>query len=311
MSAQGRVPREGRGEERAAKVSLARALSKLGYASRSEAKEIVEAGRVTVSGRLVRDPEERVDPARDRIAVDGKVVRAGKRIYIALHKPRGYVTTASDERDRPTVFACFEGLDLPRIVPVGRLDMESEGLLLFTNDTRWAQRVLDPGHNADRVYEVKVRGVPAEDVLERLRAGIMDRKERLELKSVRPLRREDQDQWLEIVLDEGRNRHIRRMLAAVDLEVLRLVRTAIGPVQLEKLPPGASRELTPLEAKTLTGEATERVGSRAARPAPAPGQGGPAPAGGGRRGGAGRPGPGSQDRRRPDGRRSGGGRRGT
>lgn len=135
-----RPPQGGAGRSAPApQVSLARALSKLGFCSRSEGRRLVEAGQVTVNGSPVRNPDLRVDPARDRIAVAGEAVRGARRVYLALHKPRGLVTTVSDERGRDTVYVCLEGLDLPRVSPVGRLDMESEGLLLFTNDTRWAQ----------------------------------------------------------------------------------------------------------------------------------------------------------------------------
>jgi 23S rRNA pseudouridine2605 synthase len=167
----------------------------------------VEAGKVSVNGQPVRNPEARVDPARDRIAVDGKAVRGAARVYLALHKPHGLVTTTADERGRDTVYVCLEGLDLPRVSPVGRLDMDSEGLLLFTNDTRWAQRVVDPQAGVDKTYEVLVSGAAGEDLLGALTTDTRDAKGVVPgAKSARRIRRERDDTWVELVLDEGRNR---------------------------------------------------------------------------------------------------------
>jgi 23S rRNA pseudouridine2605 synthase len=233
-------------------VSLSRALSKLGYCSRSEAEAFVTAGRVTVNGQSVRNPSARVDPARDRIAVDGERVRAARRVYLALHKPIGLVTTASDELERPTVYMLLEGLDLPRVAPVGRLDIDSEGLLLFTNDTRWSQRVLDPEGKVDKIYHVQVAGTVDDALLARLGDDISDERGPVPgAKSARYLKKERRTTWIEIVLDEGRNRQIRRLLEAQGLELRRLVRVAIGPVQLGELGIGQSRTLTPEEVRAL------------------------------------------------------------
>jgi 23S rRNA pseudouridine2605 synthase len=233
-------------------VSLSRALSKLGYCSRSEAEALVIAGGVTVNGQPVRNPSARVDPARDRIAVDGERVRGARRVYLALHKPTGLVTTAADELERPTVYMCLEGLDLPRVAPVGRLDIDTEGLLLFTNDTRWAQGVLDPDGKVDKVYHVQVAGTVDDAVLARLREDIADKRGPVPgAKSARYLKRERRTSWIEIVLDEGRNRQVRRLLEAQALEVRRLVRVAIGSVQLGELGIGHVRPLTPDEIRAL------------------------------------------------------------
>ena len=228
-------------------VSLERALSKLGYASRSQARALVLEGRVRVNGSVVRDPTLRVDVRRARLEVDGQAVKAAARVYIALHKPRGLVTTTQDERGRDTVYRCLADADLPRLVPVGRLDRESEGLLLFTNDTRWAQRVLDPAGHVDKVYEVHVEGDVDDALLDALRAGVDSRGERLRVKAARRVRAG----VLEITLGEGRNRQIRRMLEGLGREITQLRRVAIGPVQLGRLGEGAHRSLTAAEVAAL------------------------------------------------------------
>jgi 23S rRNA pseudouridine2605 synthase len=234
-------------------VSLPRALSKLGLCSRAQAERLVVEGRVRVDGRVVRDPAHRVDMTRARLAVDGRPVAAERRVHLMLNKPRGLVTTRDDPRGRPTVYECLAGAALPFVAPVGRLDQASEGLLLFTNDTRWAQRLLDPASHVDKTYHVQVDRHPDDALLARLRDGVDDAGERLAAKAVRPLRAGSRTAWLEVVLDEGRNRHIRRMLAALDVEVLRLVRVAVGPLRLGDLAKGAWRELTTEEVEMLGG----------------------------------------------------------
>ncbi|HEX7242655.1 MAG TPA: pseudouridine synthase, partial [Longimicrobiaceae bacterium] len=153
-------------------VGLARALSKLGFCSRSQAHGVVAEGRVRVNGRVRRDPDFRMDPERDRIEVDGARVAAEAPVYLMLNKPRGLVTTASDERGRATVYDCLADPALPRVSPVGRLDRASEGLLLFTNDTRWAARVLDPATHLDKSYHVQVDRLPDDDLLRRMTEGV-------------------------------------------------------------------------------------------------------------------------------------------
>jgi 23S rRNA pseudouridine2605 synthase len=234
-----------------ASVSLARALSKLGVCSRSEAERLVREGRVAVGREVVRDPSRRVDPGRDRIAVDGERVAAARKVYVALNKPHGLVTTRDDPRDRETVYACLAGAPLPFVSPVGRLDKASEGLLLFTNDTRWAARLLDPAAHVDKVYHVQVGCVADDALARRARDGVTDDGERLAAKDARVLRHGTRTSWLELTLDEGRNRHIRRMLAALGVEVLRLVRVAVGPLALGDLAKGAWRHLTPNEVAAL------------------------------------------------------------
>ncbi len=233
------------------KVGLARALSKLGYCSRSRAAELIAAGRVKLNGTLRHDPETPVHIGKDRIEIDSQPVEGGSKIYLALNKPRGVVTTAADEKNRETAYAYLpEGL--PWIAPVGRLDKASEGLLLLTNDSEWAARITAPETHLDKTYHVQISAIGDEKMLQSLRNGIRTSDgEFLRLKNVRMLRQGERHSWLEIVLDEGKNRHIRRMLAELKIEVLRLVRVAIGPLTLDDLSKGATRALEQEEKQAL------------------------------------------------------------
>jgi len=233
------------------KVGLARALSKLGYCSRSRAAELIAAGRVKLNGAVRRDPETPVHIGKDRIEIDGQPLEGSSKIYLALNKPRGVVTTASDEKDRETVYAYLpEGL--PWIAPIGRLDKASEGLLLLTNDSEWAALITAPETHLNKTYHVQISAVPDEALLQALRNGIRASDgEFLQVKNVRMLRQGERHSWLEIVLDEGKNRHIRRMLEELKTEVLRLVRVAIGPLALGDLPKGATRALKQEEKQAL------------------------------------------------------------
>jgi 23S rRNA pseudouridine2605 synthase len=237
------------GRSAAAQVSLARALSKLGWCSRAEALPLIEAGRVSVDGEVVRDAARRVDVRRSRIAVDGSTVRAASQVYLMLNKPRGWVTTTADEHDRSTVYELLPD-GLPRVVAVGRLDLDTDGLLLFTNDTRWADRITDPRQHLDKVYHVQVDRMPDDAGIDAMVAGVdAGRGEVLRLKSVRRLDR--RGKWLEVVLDEGRNRQIRRVFEVLGIGIEHLTRVAIGAVELGDLGPGMWRMLTPAERQAL------------------------------------------------------------
>jgi 23S rRNA pseudouridine2605 synthase len=225
------------------RIGLARVLSKLGYCSRSEASELIRAGRVSLNSKIRRDPEQPVHPAHDHIEVDGNRVFAQKKIYLMLNKPRGIVTTASDEQGRDTIYSLLDA-SLPWLGPVGRLDKASEGLLLVSNDSEWAARITDPKTHIDKTYHVQINAVADESLLEALRSGIWDRGDFLRAKDARILRGGERNSWLEIVLDEGKNRQVRRMLTHFHHEVLRLVRVAIGPLALGSLPRGETRSLT-------------------------------------------------------------------
>ncbi len=230
---------------------LARVLSKRGLCSRTQAARWIAEGRVRVDGRLVRDPEARTHADAAIVVAGLDTAAAVERRYVMLDKPRGLVTTTADEQGRDTVYRAFDGAGLPWLAPVGRLDKASEGLLLFTNDPVWAAAVTSPEHGPDKTYHVQVDALLDPAAVERLRGGVVDAGERLAARHVRELRRGTRNSWLEIVLDEGRNRQIRRLLAAHGIGVLRLVRVAIGALELGTLPRGAWRELSPDEVRAL------------------------------------------------------------
>lgn len=229
-------------------------LSKRGVCSRSEAERLVREGRVRLEGRVVRDPEHPADLQGSNIEVDGVAATAAIRRYLMLNKPRGLVTTLRDERGRDTVYRCFDAIDAAHLAPVGRLDKASEGLLLFTNDPQWAARITDPATGPDKTYHVQVDCIPDEAALAAMRAGVACDGMLLAAKSASLLRMGHKHAWLEIVLDEGRNRQIRRLLAALEIGVLRLVRVAIGTLQLGELPKAQWRELTEAEVAGLAGD---------------------------------------------------------
>lgn len=234
-----------------ARISLARALSKLGFTSRSAAVPLIAAGRVRVNGRVESDPDHRIDIERDRVEVDRRLIEPTSRVYVMLNKPRGVVTTRSDERGRATVYACLEGGGFPYLAPVGRLDMDSEGLLLFTNDTRWANAIAAPESGPEKTYRVEIASVADDELIRALIAGVIDRNQHLAAKRAKIVRTTTDTSWLEIVLDEGKNRHIRRLFVRLGIEVLRLKRVAIGSVKLGGLGDGKFRELTAAERKAL------------------------------------------------------------
>jgi 23S rRNA pseudouridine2605 synthase len=230
---------------------VARVISKLGLGSRSQAARWVRDGRVRVNGRVVRDPEFPVRQGADRIDIDGQQPVAASRVVLMLNKPRGLVTTTSDERGRDTVYSCFAGAELPWLAPVGRLDKASEGLLLFCNDSAWAARVTDPASGPPKTYHVQIDRLPSAQLLGQLEHGLVLEGEHLGASSARCLRAGHKHAWLEIVLAEGRNRHIRRLLAAFDIAVLRVVRVALGPLLLGELAKGQWRKLTEQEIDSL------------------------------------------------------------
>lgn len=233
------------------RTGVARVLSKRGLASRTVAADWVRAGRVSVNGVRVADPEFPVRDGTDTVAVDGVPCAAAARRVIALNKPRGLVTTARDEQGRDTVYRCFDGADLPWLAPVGRLDRASEGLLLFTNDPELAARLTDPATGPVKTYHVQVDCLPDIALLEQLRGGAVVDGERLGVVDLQLLRTGRRNAWLEVALAEGRNRHLRRLLGAFGIGVLRLVRVRIGALALGGLAKGAWRELTPAEVEAL------------------------------------------------------------
>jgi 23S rRNA pseudouridine2605 synthase len=236
-------------------VGLARVLSKLGYCSRSHASELIRAGRVTLNEKIRRDPEAPVSGSAARIAVDGKTVEAQAKIYLMLNKPRGIVTTAADEKGRKTIYDLLKHGSKESggawLAPVGRLDKVSEGLLLLTNDSEWGASIAAPETHLEKTYHVQIATLVDEKFLHRLVHGVSNQGELLRVGCARLLRAGEKNCWLEIILDEGKNRHIRRMMKAMNVEVLRLVRVAIGPLVLGDLVKGRVRPLTTNEKKML------------------------------------------------------------
>jgi 23S rRNA pseudouridine2605 synthase len=236
------------------RIGLARALSKKGYCSRSQAAVLIRAGRVALNNRVVRDPETPVRIRVDHINVDGAAIEKAPLVYLMLNKPRGVVTTASDERERETVYDLLPR-NTPWVGPVGRLDKASEGLLLLTNDSDWSAKITDPDVHVEKKYHVQVNRVADEALIEKITraedvnfaSAVGD----LRAKSARLLRHGDKNSWLEITLDEGKNRQIRRLLEAAGVQVVRLVRVSIGPLQLGDLKKGRARELTSDEKRQI------------------------------------------------------------
>jgi 23S rRNA pseudouridine2605 synthase len=226
-------------------------LSKLGFCSRSQAVKLVLAGRVRVGGVVRRDPEWPISLARDEIVVDGQRVSKARSVYLMLNKPRGLVTTAADEQGRDTVFTCLAGHGLPFVAPVGRLDQASEGLLLFSNDTAWAALITDPASRLAKTYHVQVDCLAERELLQKMLTGLTVDGEFLAVKRTSILRLGTRNSWLEVVLEEGKNRHLRRLLGALGIGVLRLIRIAIGPLELGNLAKGEFRLLTDREVPEL------------------------------------------------------------
>lgn len=235
------------------RVQLHRALSKLGWGSRKQAWEWIKAGEVRVNGRVVVDPLAWVDIDAQTITRKGVEKGEVARLVLALNKPRGIVTTRSDERGRKTVYDLLPA-DLPWIFPAGRLDADSEGLLILTNDSALAERLTDPEHHVAKTYRVTVRGGAPDELIERLRAGVVLDDGPTRPCGVQLVERAERSTTVLMELREGRNRQIRRMWDSVGHEVTRLVRIAIGRVQLGDLPAGQSRALEPADVEFLTAE---------------------------------------------------------
>jgi len=223
----------------------------MGFCSRSEAFELIRAGRVRLKSLVTKNPEAPVRLGKDRIEVDGAEVVRAEKVYWMMNKPRSLVTTADDEKGRDTVYAKLPA-GLPWMGPVGRLDKASEGLLLFTNDTEWAARITEPESHLEKTYCVQYGTAEANWVLQNLLAGVKSSDgEVLRAKRAKPIRSGEKNSWVEIVLDEGKNRQIRRMFEELGIEVLRLVRIAIGPLELGSLGKGMARVLTPAEKEKI------------------------------------------------------------
>ena len=230
--------------------TLERVLSKAGLGSRTEARSWIHAGRVAVNGRVTRDPDQWVDMARDRVRFDGKPLEQREKVYILLYKPAGYLTTYKDPEGRPTVYDLLTGLDT-FVSNVGRLDLDTSGLLLLSNDTRFAERISNPDFHVPKTYLVKASARMTAEQLQSLRDGIELADGPTRPAQVTWLRDSAKHTHFEITITEGRNRQVRRMVEALGAHVLKLVRTRIGNLGIGDLPIGKWRRLTPAEVAAL------------------------------------------------------------
>jgi 23S rRNA pseudouridine2605 synthase len=230
---------------------LQKILSQASVASRRAAEKLIVSGRVSVNGRVVTELGSRADPAQDMIAVDGKTVHPeGARIYIILNKPVGYVTTLKDPQGRPVVTDLLKGVK-ERVYPVGRLDYNTEGLLLLTNDGELANLLAHPRHEVEKEYMVRVRGAVTPEQLRHLGTGVDMDDGRSAPAAVKMVRESENNSWLSITIHEGRYRQVRRMCDAVGLSVVRLKRTRYGILETGEMKPGEFRFLTPAEVDGL------------------------------------------------------------
>lgn len=250
------------------KKTLDRILSRAGIGSRTDARSWIGAGRVTVNGKVVRTPDEWVDLDTDRVALDGRPVVEQRKSYILLYKPKGYITSYRDPEGRPTVYDLLK--DVPQwLAPAGRLDQDTSGLLLLTNDNDFADRLTGPEHNVPKTYMVKTSSLLSDDALEQLRHGVELSDGPTRPAIVNRLRDSASSTFVEIVITEGRNRQVRRMIEAVGSRVRKLVRTAIGSVTIGDLPIGSHRPLTPAELKALGARYSETRDVETSRQGPA------------------------------------------
>jgi len=245
---------------------LQKILSQAGVASRRASEQLMLDGRVTVNGTTVRELGTKADPAADDIRVDGRRVKLPERHrYVLLNKPRGYVTTRSDPHKRPTVIDLIGAREY--IYPVGRLDFDSEGLLILTNDGDLAARLTHPSHGVNRIYEARVLGIPDAHDVQRLTRGVVIDGRRTDPAQIElmPGKRDDRHATLRITIHEGRNRQVRKMCEAIGHPVERLRRVAIGPLRDSRLKPGQWRDLTAEEVARLRGTVSSRAPGRTRR----------------------------------------------
>lgn len=250
-------------------VRLQKVIADSGLSSRRKAETMIEEGRVTVNGRVVRELGTKVDPARDHVKVDGRHIKpAPPQVFIMLHKPKGVVSSLSDPVGRPTITDLLGGVGL-RVFPVGRLDYDSEGLLLLTNQGELAQTLLHPRYHVPKTYLIKVKGVLNDEELARLETGVELEDGMTGAAVVKKIRKAEENSWLEITIREGRNRQVKRMLEHVGHPVLKLTRVKFGPLTLGGLAPGEYRYLTDREANALRAIVQRRVAGQGGDDAPA------------------------------------------
>lgn len=256
---------------------LQKIIAQSGWGSRREVERWIVEGRVTVNGAVTRQLGTKADPERDKIKVDGKLVRPADRRTFLFHKPEGVITSMRDPKGRPHLGEWLERMGRKgRLFPVGRLDFNSSGLLILTNDGDLAQRLMHPRYQLPKTYLVKVSGQPSERDLDRLRRGIELDDGASAPAKVRVLKRLTQKAWIEVEIREGRYREVRRMFEALGVSVEKLVRTRLGPLHLGDLQPGAMRPLTAEEWSLLEKEIARLSSSKAApdrAPRPRPGSG--------------------------------------
>jgi 23S rRNA pseudouridine2605 synthase len=231
--------------------TLDRVISKAGLGSRTEARSWIGTGRVRVNGKLIQTPDHWVDMDRDRVTFDGKPLASKQPIDLLLNKPKGYITTYKDPEGRPTVYDLIPEIE-QFVFPVGRLDLDSSGLLMLTNDAQFAERIMNPDFKIPKTYMVKCSTRVSDEQLERLRGGVELSDGPTRPAKVNRIRDSEKYSFLEITITEGRNRQVRRMIEAIGSKVLKLVRIAIGPIQLGDLEIGKYRPLTPDERLALT-----------------------------------------------------------
>ena len=232
--------------------TLERVISKAGLGSRTEARRWIAAGRVHVNGKRIQTPDYWVDLGRDKVSLDGRPIRAGKKLYLLLYKPKGYLTTYKDPEGRPTIYDLISGLGA-WVFPAGRLDLDSSGLLILTNDTQFAEKLTNPEHKVAKTYQVKASTLLTDEQIEHLRRGVTLSDGPTRPALVKRVRNSAKYTVIEITITEGRNRQVRRMLEAVGSKVLKLVRTAIGQVQIGDLVIGSHRPLAERELQQLNG----------------------------------------------------------
>ncbi|PYT31017.1 MAG: rRNA pseudouridine synthase [Acidobacteria bacterium] len=245
------------GQTRRPTKTLERVISKAGLGSRTEARRWIATGRVRVDGKLIQTPDFWVDLARDNVTLDGKPVRGGPRLYLLLYKPKGYLTTYKDPQGRATVYDLVSDIGA-WVFPVGRLDLETSGLLILTNDTQFAERLSNPDYKIPKTYQVKTAGLLTEEQLDRLRRGVTLGDGPTRPASVKRLRDSAKYTFVEMTITEGRNRQVRRMIEAIGSKVLKLVRTAIGPIRIGEQRIGSHRPLTADEIRNLSGDVGKR-----------------------------------------------------
>ena len=245
--------------------TVERVLSKAGLGSRTQARSWIGAGRVCVNGKVTQNPDQWVDLERDKVTFDGKPVGSGRKIYVLLYKPAGYLTTYKDPEGRPTVYDLIRDVGA-WVVPVGRLDLETSGLLIMTSDTQFAERLTNPDHKVPKTYQVKAAGLLSEEQLDQLRRGVELSDGVTRPAEVARLRDSGRHTHLHIIITEGRNRQVRRMLEAIGSKVLKLVRVAIGPLRIGELPIGHWRHLGAAEVIALGGRGTASAVDRRSRP---------------------------------------------